>query len=52
LDNAFLVHKPGIKINKKDPHRDAVVRKTNALIREAIFPELKVRYGTREECAF
>jgi len=51
LDNAFLVHKPGIKTIKKDPQRAMLAGKTNALIRKVIFPELKVLYGTRKGCA-
>nr|CAD7402362.1 unnamed protein product [Timema cristinae] len=48
LDNAFLVHKPGIKTLKKDPQRAMLSSKTNALIKKVIFPELKVLYGTRK----
>jgi hypothetical protein len=51
LDNAFLVHKPGIKATKKDPQRETLVQETNALIKKVIFPELKVLYGTRKGCA-
>nr|CAD7400815.1 unnamed protein product [Timema poppensis] len=51
LDNAFLVHKPGIKTLKKDPQRAMLSSKTNALIKKVIFPELKVLYGTRKGCA-
>lgn len=51
LDNAFLVHRPGIKIFKKDTHRDMLTAKTNALIKKIIIPELKVLYGTRKGCA-
>lgn len=51
LDNAFLVHKPGIKTMKKDPQRAMLAGKTNALIRKVIFPELKVLYGTKKGCA-
>ncbi|XP_046473213.1 beta-1,4-glucuronyltransferase 1 [Neodiprion pinetum] len=51
LDNAFLVHKPGIKTFKKDPVRDMLTGKTNALIKKIIMPELKVIYGTRKGCA-
>ncbi|KAJ9586643.1 hypothetical protein L9F63_019745, partial [Diploptera punctata] len=51
LDNAFLVHKPGIKTMKKDPQRAILAGKTNALIKRVIFPELKVLYGTRKGCA-
>jgi hypothetical protein len=50
LDNAFLVHKPGIKENKKDPHREKLVMKTNSLIKQAILPEMKVLFGTRKGC--
>jgi hypothetical protein len=51
LDNAFLVHKPGIKTFKKNPERDNLVQKTNAFIKDFISPELKVLYGTRKGCA-
>lgn len=51
LDNAFLVHKPGIKIYKKDARRSMLAAKTNQLIKKIIFPELKVLYGTRKGCA-
>ena len=51
LDNAFLVHRPGIKIFKKDPHREMLTSKTNALIKKIIVPELKILYGTRKGCA-
>ncbi|KAJ8921858.1 hypothetical protein NQ315_008490 [Exocentrus adspersus] len=51
LDNAFLVHKPGIKVYKKDPRRSMLAAKTNQLIRKIIFPELKVLYGVKKGCA-
>lgn len=51
IDNAFLVHKPGIKILKKDPKRAALAAKTNQLIKKIIFPELKVIYGVKKGCA-
>ncbi|KAL1131719.1 hypothetical protein AAG570_011332, partial [Ranatra chinensis] len=51
LDNAFLVHKPGIKTLKKDPARAALAGKTNSLIRKSIYPELKILYGTKKGCA-
>ncbi|XP_015428778.1 PREDICTED: beta-1,4-glucuronyltransferase 1 [Dufourea novaeangliae] len=51
LDNSFLVHRPGIKIFKKDPHREMLTAKTNALIKKIIVPELKILYGTRKGCA-
>ncbi|XP_055639777.1 beta-1,4-glucuronyltransferase 1 [Toxorhynchites rutilus septentrionalis] len=51
LDNAFLVHKPGIKVLKKDPKRAMLATKTNQLIKKIIYPELQVMYGTRKGCA-
>ncbi|XP_058988135.1 beta-1,4-glucuronyltransferase 1-like [Musca domestica] len=51
LDNAFLVHKPGIKVLKKDTRRAMLAGKTNQLIRKIIYPELKIMYGTRTGCA-
>lgn len=51
LDNAFLVHKPGIKVYKKDARRAMLAAKTNQLIKKIIFPELKVIYGTKKGCA-
>lgn len=51
LDNAFLVHKPGIKVYKQDHRRAVLQTKTNKLIKLIIFPELKVLYGTRQGCA-
>ncbi|XP_014251105.1 beta-1,4-glucuronyltransferase 1 [Cimex lectularius] len=51
LDNAFLVHRPGIKKLKRDPVRAMQASKTNSLIKYKIFPELKILYGTRKGCA-
>uniref|UniRef100_A0A182RG76 N-acetyllactosaminide beta-1,3-N-acetylglucosaminyltransferase n=1 Tax=Anopheles funestus TaxID=62324 RepID=A0A182RG76_ANOFN len=51
LDNGFLVHKPGIKVLKKDPKRAMLAAKTNQLIKKMIYPELQVMYGTRKGCA-
>ncbi|KAH8269329.1 hypothetical protein KR018_004619 [Drosophila ironensis] len=51
LDNAFLVHKPGIKVLKKDNRRAMLSGKTNQLIRKIIYPELRIMYGTRKGCA-
>lgn len=50
LDNAFLVHKPGIKIYKQDSKRALLAAKTNQLIKKIIFPELKILYGIRKGC--
>lgn len=51
LDNGFLVHKPGIKVLKKDPKRAMLAAKTNQLIKKIIYPELQVMYGSRKGCA-
>ncbi|XP_049820480.1 beta-1,4-glucuronyltransferase 1 [Aethina tumida] len=51
LDNAFLVHKPGIKLYKKDSRRATLSAKTNQLIKKIIYPELKVLYGIKKGCA-
>lgn len=51
LDNAFLVHKPGIKVLKKDTRRAMLANKTNQLIKKIIYPELRIMYGTRKGCA-
>lgn len=50
LDNAFLVHRPGIKHYKGDPARDRIVGRTFSLIHRTIIPELKILYGVREGC--
>lgn len=50
LDNAFLVHRPGIKFYKKDSLRQTLAAKTNVLIKKIILPELKVIYGSRKGC--
>ncbi|KAK2719329.1 beta-1,4-glucuronyltransferase 1-like [Artemia franciscana] len=50
LDNAFLVHRPGVKVNKKDPVIGLISQKQNAYIKSTIVPELKVLYGSRPEC--
>lgn len=51
LDNAFLVHKPGIKTYKKDTARAVVESKTNSLIKKVILPELRILYGIKKGCA-
>lgn len=51
LDNAFLVHKPGIKVLKKDTKRAMLAAKTNQLIKKIIWPELQVMYGVKKGCA-
>lgn len=50
LDNAFLVHRPGIvKLDKARAFSDAV-KKTNALIAKTIKPEMEKLYGKRQGC--
>jgi hypothetical protein len=51
LNKAFLVHRPGIKVYKKDQKRAMLAARTNQLIKKIIFPELKVLYGVRKGCA-
>ncbi|XP_042887443.1 beta-1,4-glucuronyltransferase 1-like [Penaeus japonicus] len=50
MDNAFLVHRPGIKKLHKDPSRDRVVAKQNTAIRTKILPEYKTMFGYRKSC--
>jgi hypothetical protein len=50
LDNAFLVHRPGIKRHVVIPKKNPVVAKQNSLIARTILPELKLIYGTRPGC--
>ncbi|XP_059483078.1 beta-1,4-glucuronyltransferase 1-like isoform X2 [Neocloeon triangulifer] len=50
LDNAFLVHRPGIKYYHKDKERSVFVKRTQVLIKQQILPELKLLYGTRKGC--
>ncbi|KAF4519650.1 hypothetical protein B566_EDAN004987 [Ephemera danica] len=44
LNNAFLVHRPGIKRNHKDKERDVHVKRTQLIIRQQILPEMKLLY--------
>lgn len=50
LDNAFLVHRPGIKKLHKDTTRDKIVARQNAAIRSKILPEYKIIFGIRKTC--
>ena len=50
LDNAFLVHRPGIKSNVKDPGRQTLANKQSTLIHKHILPEYKRLFGTKKEC--
>lgn len=52
LDNAFLVHKPGIKRRgKMDILRDQFAKRTFQLIREKIEPEIHTIYGINRNCS-
>lgn len=50
LDNAFLVHRPGIKKFKHDRARAIISSKTQSIIKHYSYPELRVFYGTRKGC--
>lgn len=51
LDNAFIIHKPGIKKKKVQMvmHTDIIAR-TQKLIRTSIKPQLEILYGKRRGC--
>ncbi|KAJ2946527.1 hypothetical protein O0L34_g12581 [Tuta absoluta] len=51
LNNAFLIHKPGIKRYQKEAKRDTLAGKQAAFVRTRIGPELKKLYGIRNGCA-
>ena len=52
LDNAFLVHKPGIKTPENNPTKpnQALVKKQNQLINNVVKPELVRAIGKRQGC--
>nr|XP_016932688.1 beta-1,4-glucuronyltransferase 1 [Drosophila suzukii] len=51
LDNAFLVHKPGIKQPAKSKSIfQQSTRRTNGLINRKISKELRIKYGSRNGC--
>lgn len=51
LDNAFIIHKPGIKKKKVQMqiHGD-VIKETNKVIKNDIKPQLELMYGKRRGC--
>lgn len=57
LDNAFLVHKPGIKkrretrLNKDGRETRLNKRQTNGLIDHKIYREMRIIYGSRKGCS-
>eukprot|EP00096_Caligus_rogercresseyi_P015408 TRINITY_DN7848_c0_g1_i1.p1 TRINITY_DN7848_c0_g1~~TRINITY_DN7848_c0_g1_i1.p1 ORF type:complete len:448 (-),score=121.69 TRINITY_DN7848_c0_g1_i1:197-1540(-) len=51
LNNAFLIHRPGIKVlNKNSKKKVAQITRQNSFIRLNISKEIDVLYGTREGC--
>ncbi|XP_015839702.2 beta-1,4-glucuronyltransferase 1 [Tribolium castaneum] len=51
LDNAFLVHKPGIKTRNRDSERrKKIVKKSKEIIEGRILPQLGYLFGTRDGC--
>lgn len=50
LNNAFLVHRPGIKKYVKDGKRLRYNRYSAEITRRNIYSELKLIYGEREGC--
>jgi len=52
LDNAFLIHRPGIKTKKdlKDTFQNKKIAAQNSLIKKTLFPEIKKLYGFRRGC--
>ena len=51
LNNAFLIHRPGIKLAQqaKASYRHSAAQES--LINNVIMPELKQLYGTRKGCS-
>ncbi|XP_026843179.1 beta-1,4-glucuronyltransferase 1 [Drosophila persimilis] len=50
LDNAFLVHKPGIKPGLDNPERHDLALRTESVIRSRFFREMRIIYGSRDGC--
>ncbi|KAK7054579.1 hypothetical protein SK128_015503 [Halocaridina rubra] len=52
LNNAFLVHRPGIKTRKKKPdrHRNRLTAQQYRFIANSLSKEYKKKYGTRKYC--
>ena len=50
LDNAFLVHSPGIKVYHRIPWRDAVAAKQASFVQKVVKPELTALYGASPNC--
>ena len=50
LDNAFLVHRPGIKLKNKKAIKNPIVDRQNKNIRNRIRQEYKILFGERRKC--
>ncbi len=50
LDNGFLVHRPGVKLPRRNKIRDAIAWKQSNFIQSKILNELEILYGKRSEC--
>lgn len=50
LDNAFLVHRPGIKKFHEDSKRKSLVQQTNSLLHTFIYPHIKILYKDHFGC--
>lgn len=51
LDNAFLVHAPGIKyINSKDERKRLPFIKRNNKVYDTIIAKLRRKYGSKNNC--
>ncbi|XP_052747387.1 beta-1,4-glucuronyltransferase 1 [Bicyclus anynana] len=51
LNNAFLIHKPGIKHYVKNTKRDTLASRQSLYIKNIIMPQLKTLFGKRNGCA-
>lgn len=50
LNNAFVVHKPGIKYYKKNVKRDKIGSRQSSFVKTVILPELKRLFGVKAGC--
>lgn len=50
LDNAFLVHRPGIKVMGNINYRNARREQTKDMIHKVIAKEFQKQYGIRKLC--
>ena len=50
LDNAFLIHRPGIKTASAVTSNSNTVKEQQKFITKHVLPELKQLYGVRQGC--